>query len=302
MKMKNRKSAFTLIELLVVIAIIALLISILLPALNNAKQEGAKTKCLANLRSIVTANLVYFEEQAGSRAIQWYTHPGIRTAMRPWSVYNQNRVMTPWVFGGNRAQLLPGILSGDDLNDSHDYPPEIRPVNKFVDATATDDDIIKVYSCPGDRSFRTGIISAGPSGTFEEETESFVANGSSYTLNTRFMQGYAGNNGAAGAFTMDGFETHDDYMGRIARKMIGGDASTFALWIEQGMYSAAQNAGIDLARSTAEERRGGYHRKFSSWSMGFADGHARNQYYDTRVAVMPGVTIWQPGFNPLNNP
>jgi len=301
MKTRNRKAAFTLIELLVVIAIIALLISILLPALNNAKQEGSKTKCLSNLRSIVTANLVYFEDQQGSRAIQWYTHPDLWN-QRPWSVFNSGAIMTPWVFGGNRGQIIPGVTEADDINDSHDYPPEIRPVNRFIDDTATDDDIIKAYQCNGDRSFRTGVISAGPQGTFSEETSSFFVNGSSYTLNTRFMQGYAGTNGAAGAFTMAGAGVHDDYMGRIARKMIGGDASVFALWIEQGMYSAAQNAGIDLARSTAEERRSGYHRKFSYWSMGFADGHASNQYYDTRVAVMPGVTIWEPGFNPLTNP
>jgi hypothetical protein len=226
---------------------------------------------------------MYMDSQEDRKIIPWYQSP-------PHQGYSPE-IITPWVFGGF---LAPNPDPADGKHDAELYPAEIRPLNTIVDPEARGIARIPLYVDPADRSYSTSIIGSTWNGDPEESRTSWEANGSSYSLNTRFMQGY---NVPSGTYpTTLGWK--DECYERIAKHMSGGEASEFIMWVEQGFYSSTYMAGPTTAGigSGPAPLRYGWHRKFSTFSAGFADGHARYGFFDTRQIFGLGGTIWQPNY------
>ena len=131
---------FTLVELLVVIGIIAVLISILLPALNKAKRSANTMKCASNMRQIAMGIIGYAND-------------------------NRGRLMPTRIQGSAVSTIYPkGWFWPNELVRLKYTPAP----NQFV-STGTTIDKTHVYLCP------EGITDRDPSGTFSPQNAAYPA-------------------------------------------------------------------------------------------------------------------------------
>ena len=103
--MRRLRQAFTLIEVLVVVAIIALLISILLPSLNKARQQAKTTVCDSNLHQIGVGLFMYAEQHKGKTLQVW-----------PFRVQPPPVPYTPFLWDYSYQSVLAGGVSVSQQN------------------------------------------------------------------------------------------------------------------------------------------------------------------------------------------
>ena len=258
----DRCRAFTLIELLVVVAIIALLVSILLPTLREAREQGKMAHCLANLKQLNTAAVQYFLDYNDNFPFQVFIGGGYQG-------------ICSWSYGGKTAS--------DYWKDGPFYVPiGQRPFNKYLLGRSPEPDLyvnnqlvqrteVPVLRCASDRNSRQRVFEPGG----EQPLSTYDDVGTSYHYNLHALFDVNWHNDTTP------WEKPGDWVdiGRdLVRAVLDKFAATYVMFLEDPL-------DLSIGAHTLEL---GNHGKFATHCIGALDGHAEYRRLDTRRWCGPG--------------
>jgi prepilin-type N-terminal cleavage/methylation domain-containing protein/prepilin-type processing-associated H-X9-DG protein len=146
MRRNVQKRGFTLIELLVVIAIIGILIALLLPAVQSAREAARRMSCTNNLKQTGLAMHLYHDTFGRLPAAWMATHP---TSGQPYWLGRPG-----WAWG---ASVLP-YMEQESIVKSliHFDLPVVDPLNQAARVA-----VVKTYRCPSDVGQDKFVLEAG---------------------------------------------------------------------------------------------------------------------------------------------
>jgi prepilin-type N-terminal cleavage/methylation domain-containing protein/prepilin-type processing-associated H-X9-DG protein len=147
--MKRSRAAFTLVELLVVIAIIALLLSILMPALNKVRQQAMMAVCMANNRSVGHGTVTYMSDYGQQLPMsgQRQSNGTLAQYSWPYAPYADVRLLS--YLGAKNVD--PTIFGTDTLNTTVPVSPKYKNLKQF-------ESVLKLFCCPAAKADGAGYV------------------------------------------------------------------------------------------------------------------------------------------------
>jgi prepilin-type N-terminal cleavage/methylation domain-containing protein/prepilin-type processing-associated H-X9-DG protein len=141
----RRRSAFTLIELLVVIAIIAILMGLLLPAVQKVREAAARMKCQNNLKQMGLAAQNFHDVNKHFPYGKSPSYPGINPMAR-WSAHSQ---LLPYLEQNNVYNLL-NFSFPPNMGDMQFDGTGCRPYTNPNGVNVACNTLIPTFQCPSD--------------------------------------------------------------------------------------------------------------------------------------------------------
>ncbi len=152
-KSSRKHAGFTLVELLVVIAIIGLLIALLLPAIQSAREAARRTSCTNNLKQIALA-LLNYESSAGQFPLGSYTavqedHPAEEDGLS-WASQILPQLEEQAIYDTLKNNNIPFFKGNPWVKD---YPPAQKGIFSVAGASglrpiAGGEIILSMFVCP----------------------------------------------------------------------------------------------------------------------------------------------------------